>query len=1046
MGAGSETLTIVFTDLVDSTAIRARVGEDRADELQAVHLRLLQGVVDECRGRVVKGLGDGVLAVFDSAADAVDAAVEMQRRTTHYSARDDAIGPLVVKVGISTGDVAWDAQDDISGTAANEAARIQGLAEGGQILCADLTKLVARGRGDHGYTSLGEFELKGLPHPVAVSEVRWEPIAERAAAPLPEALAVAPVRLVGREREIDEVDAALQAGRRMIVLSGEPGIGKTTIASAVARRIHERGGAVLFGRCDRDLAVPFHPLIEAIDAWVRSLDDDVRGEQVRQFPMLARVSTHAARHVDAPPATASPPREQLALFDGIAEWLVACNALLVIDDVQWATDATTLLIRHLLAQPGSAIRMLATVRSDEVDSLLRDIIAEAETAGRLSRVEIGGLDQASVRELGFDGDIEGLVRRTGGNPLFLEALGTGREVTSIESAVQRRVQALDDSVTEVLRLAAVIGMEIDVAVLEQSLDVDGDDILDALDAAASHRIVREVGPGRFSFGHGLVQEAFSQQLTQTRRQRLHLRVARVIETRAPTEVTSLARHFDLGGDVEKAIFYIKRAAEQAVQLGDPRSATAHFDRLAELETDDEARLWAEFYALETEINAGRYPRSRLERALRLMREAKSRNMVELVARTASHMAGYATAAGAHNALVTEVINYVDLDEIDDPQLKIRAGAALTMEAVTNRGDLEGGRAIVDQLRPLAEASGDPAALAMFYTCVAWTSFRGPSELGIALDAARRALDLLSPDQAAPMEALGAAFMSGVYLLRAGDLNGAQRASREMVELLRGTEFLIFKHAARSIDISAHIARGEFAEAERLIAESEASSLNDEHDIDADGIYAIEQFAIRREQGRLHEIARPLQLVMRIDPQREHVWRPGLAAMCAEVGMLNEAQCELDHLLADAGARLPESHDGRHLMALSFCVDAAVACDDSAAASVLIELLEPWRDFHVSSVGALYLGPVSRQLGRLCHLRGRISEAEALLRRSIDQSQRAPTPVFEARSRLELGALLAEHDRRVEARQEATRAVEIAGPLGMGVVHRAALALATSTVN
>jgi len=153
--------TIVFTDLVGSTEGRARLGEDAAESLRRVHDRLVATAFESNGGQVVKHLGDGLMAVFSGAAEAVTAAVAAQRSLDRHnrSARDGE--QLDVRVGLSAGDVTFE-NDDLFGTPVIEAARLCAAARGGQILAAEVVRVLAGGRGGHRFSAAGALELKGL--------------------------------------------------------------------------------------------------------------------------------------------------------------------------------------------------------------------------------------------------------------------------------------------------------------------------------------------------------------------------------------------------------------------------------------------------------------------------------------------------------------------------------------------------------------------------------------------------------------------------------------------------------------------------------------------------------------------------------------------------------------------------------------------------------------------------------------------------------------------------------------------------------------------
>lgn len=157
MAEAPTTATIIFTDLVGSTALRARLGEERADDLRRIHDEMLTARIEAHGGRVVRPQGDGLMAAFPAASDALTAAVEMQQAIDRYNRSPDALAELSMRVGLSTGDVSWEG-GECFGTPVVEAARLEAAAEGGQILCSDFVRMMARGRGGHEFRDLGFLE------------------------------------------------------------------------------------------------------------------------------------------------------------------------------------------------------------------------------------------------------------------------------------------------------------------------------------------------------------------------------------------------------------------------------------------------------------------------------------------------------------------------------------------------------------------------------------------------------------------------------------------------------------------------------------------------------------------------------------------------------------------------------------------------------------------------------------------------------------------------------------------------------------------------
>lgn len=604
---GRDTATVLFTDLVDSTAMRSMLGDDRADDVRRDHDRLLRDAMVAHGGHVVKTLGDGLLATFDSASDAVAAAVAAQHAVTARNRRAPHVDPLSVRIGLSSGDVVWE-DDDCFGTPVVEAKRLCDMADGGTIVVAEVVRLLAGSRGGHVFESVGQVDLKGLA--VAVSAYRVPVPAEAGAAghgiTLPAQLVPGgqgSVAFVGRgpERSVlaDEWKEVVADGHRHVALiAGEPGVGKTRLAAEAARSAYDDGAIVAFGRCDDDLAVPYQPWVEAITALVTGSSgaDLARwcatfgGDLARLVPLIAD------RVPDLPaPLGAEPDTEQLRLFEAVVAFFAAVGeaapSLLVLDDLHWADKGSLSLLRHV-ARATKPLRMLiiGTYRDTDIDRAhpLADVLADLRRETGVTRIGLTGLSEAEVE--GFVAAASGqtltsaavalahnVYAETEGNPFFLgqvlrHLLETGAVVQDeggrwvrstdnvgrneieipegIREVIGRRLNHLPATANEVLSVAAVIGREFDTDLVGAVAVIDEDVVLDALEQAETARLIITVAgrPRRRAFVHALVRSTLYEELGTTRRLRLHRRIGESLEARAagaPDDATliDLARHF-----------------------------------------------------------------------------------------------------------------------------------------------------------------------------------------------------------------------------------------------------------------------------------------------------------------------------------------------------------------------------------------------------------------------------------------------------------------------------------------------------------------------
>jgi len=651
---GRATATVLFTDLVGSTELRGRLGDDAAEELRRAHDRLLTEAVEGNGGRVVKGLGDGIMATFAGAADAVAAAVAVQQAIDRMNRSGGAPEPLALRVGLSAGDVAMEG-DDVHGTPVIEASRLCAAAEGGVILAAEVVRILAGSVGEHTYTSIGPLELKGLEHPVNAVRVGWEPVV-RAGLPIPSLLTDIGRVFVGRDAELERMKLrwkeAVAGERRAVLFGGEPGVGKTRLAAELAAFAYEDGGgAVLAGRCDEDLGVPYQPFVEALRHFLdHTPPESLPARLGRYGGELARLLPEVAERLPdlPPPLKSDPETERYRLFDAVAGWLAAVSSdrplLLVLDDVQWAAKPTLLLLRHVLhaAEP-MRLLVVATYRDTDIGRghPLGELLADLRRDTNVDRISLSGLTVAGV--VGYMEAVSGhplageddealalaIHDETDGNPFFVREVfrhlvetggiaerdgrwGATMDVDrlgipeGVRDVVGRRLSRLSDLANQALTAAAVIGTTFDVAVVGPVCGLDDDDLLGALEEAEAARIVAEVpshAPS-YRFAHRLVRDTLYDELSAGRRARLHRKAAEAIESvhagRLGAHLSALANHYSraatpAGDTGAKAVDYAIQAGELALAQLAHDEAVSWYHRALDLidgagSFDEAARL------------------------------------------------------------------------------------------------------------------------------------------------------------------------------------------------------------------------------------------------------------------------------------------------------------------------------------------------------------------------------------------------------------------------------------------------------------------------
>ncbi|MGH8973953.1 MAG: ATP-binding protein, partial [Acidimicrobiia bacterium] len=568
----SALVTILFTDLVGSTELLSRAGDEDAQRIFRAHHSLLAETAAAHGGAEVKWLGDGLMAAFSSAADALRCAIAMQQT----SRRPVAGERLAIRVGLNAGEAFRD-EADFFGTPVVVARRLCDQADTGQILCSELVAGLLAGRAGFAFVPLGALELKGVPQPVGALEVQYEADATPGV--------VARLPFVGREGELARLVGLLgetAAGHGgLVFVAGEPGIGKTRLTEELAEAAAADGFSVLWGHClDGDWAPPYAPFAEILKALAGGLPpEELRADLGVAGPALGQlVPALRQRLPDLPDAApVQPDEERFRLLDAAAQFLAArarrAPVLLCLDDLHWADGSTVAMLRHVVrSSPGQRLLVIGTYRDAELAAghPLQDAIGGLRREVEFERLKLEGLEAKAVGELLealADHDVLGSVAaviasETDGNPFFIKEvlrhlLEEGRFVRGsdgrwtsdrpvaelgipegVREVIDRRLARLSPDANKLLSAASVFEGEIHLGVAAAVAGLDEDVALDALDETLDAQLLQPAGGvDTYRFTHALIRHTLAGALSPSRRGRLHLRAADALAAASGPELT-----------------------------------------------------------------------------------------------------------------------------------------------------------------------------------------------------------------------------------------------------------------------------------------------------------------------------------------------------------------------------------------------------------------------------------------------------------------------------------------------------------------------------
>jgi DNA-binding CsgD family transcriptional regulator/tetratricopeptide (TPR) repeat protein len=884
------------------------------------------------------------------------------------------------------------------------------------------------------YRPFMEAEILGVPEPLRPSSMS---------------------PFVGRAAELEKLRMLMPRAegerRRVALLAGEPGAGKSRLAREFAAQVAMEGVLVLYGACDAVIRTPYGPFVEALERLVRVTDRAQLGaalgagggELTRLLPDLPVLVGGLAQPVKADADT-----ERHRLHTAVADLLANVSRtrpiLLVLEDGHWADPTTLLLLRHLARSAWSArLLILATFRDSEADvpAQLSETLADLRRSDDVVRMRLEGLSGADVsalvsRAAGSDRDNPQLHELastihdlTAGNAflvceLWRAAMETGivevadgqvrvtRPLSefgtpeSVREVVNQRLSRLGPRTIELLELAAAAGPEFELEPVRRAAGIAEPELLAALEEAVGSGMIEELHTKRLAcrFTHEIVRRALYDRLSRLRRAELHLRVGEALESGAASSdraLADLAHHFGAAapfGGTERAIDYNLRAARAA------SAALAFDDAAMRLRTAIEIGIQGEPERAGAllELGAASHRAGKATDALDAFvsaaQIARALDSGELLARAAIGYEDACWRPGVIRRDATELLEEA-LATVDDSSEELRIGLLAGLSRALNfAGERERGALVRDNAIALARRYEDRAGLAKVLVGSYWA--RGTTPLEEILSMLTEARDLGQELGDVEIQTDAMAWRAPTFVALS-DLDSARTEVAVLREMAEHTAQPFMHHVAEHYGSALALCDGNLAEAEAMAGRSHdwARLLADR---DASGTHGIQMFGVRREQGRLAELA-PVIRILAGGAEREGPWRPGLAVVLAELDMEREAKRELARLAAEGIDGYQES---LWLATLTYLTDACAAVSDERMAAIVYPELEPLAGTTVM-IGHLVAcyGAADRYLGMLAALLGDPGRAEEHFEQAMEQNRRMGASTWVAHTAYEYGRFL-----------------------------------------
>jgi len=853
---------------------------------------------------------------------------------------------------------------------------------------------------------------------------------------------------VDRVHELAEltagIDGALASEGRLVMVSGEPGVGKSRLARQAAAYAEQKGARALWGRCwEHGGAPPYWPWVQALRLLIAGAEAGaLSGWLGSDAAEIAQIAPEVRERVGAlpePPSAslAQPEKARFRLFDSVASLLrraAETQPLLIILDDLHAADPTSLMMLVAVSRQIRAMRatIVGTYREVEVKHLpeLAALITEAEREGLvlplrgLGETDIGEFVERTWGVRAASSLVHQLRDMTEGNPFFLHEVlrqmaadgqlaggEPGRPASlniprGVSEFIKRLTQPLPEEARQTLDVASVLGREFSLNALAAATGKAPDALIDLLDRAVALELIGETrGPGRYSFRHALIREALYDALPAARRRALHRAAAEAIwaQNAESPPFAEIAFHYCRSAspaDAELAAHYSRQAARAAERQLAYEEAAQHLrnaiDALA-LKPDGDDSLKAELMCElgEAQARTGDFAEAR-KTCLEAIELARRANRPEPFARAAVTAGRGVSNSGETDPELVRLLNEA-LERLGDADSPLRGQALARLGIELYWADRERSVSLCQEAVEMARRLDDPHTLIV----ALWgrhLSLRNPDSLEQRLADGREAIAVAERARERDF-ALEARFYRVTDLVEAGDIAGADLGLREY--LIAEAELKDrFKRGLLLQGMRA-LMDGRLAEAASLAQQAFIAGQQSGRPLTLNA-FLVQHGNAMWELGRLGELE-PQQRAYVAQNPLIVFGRCGLQLILVQLGRLEEARTEFENLARDEFAQVPR--DWNWLASMFVLADICVDLGEAKHAEVLYRLLAPYSARNAMLGWYHTYGSIAFALGRLAALLGRFDEAKAHFETALAANARIRATVALAHTECELAKLL-----------------------------------------